>query len=211
MRHTFQAHSSLPNFKFTCGVEGCCQTFTTYSAVKSHLARKHRGVNMDEAVNSPIQSQEYYPDTCSSEISAVQLTNDDMMHHTANPQPLLTSQENTLQRSAALFLLSLKEQHQNTQKAIDFAVGQVQQMMSYAIEDVKKSVMSTLQDHCPAMQSDIPDISSCFEVPNPFEALHTEYLQTKYYKNHFNLVVSLLTYLYIHQLLSVLCLGTNDH
>lgn len=201
MRHTFQAHSSLPNFKFTCGVEGCCQTFTTYSAAKSHIARKHRGVNLDESANSPIQSQEYHPDTSSSEFSPVECTDDDLMHHSAASQPLLTSQENTLQRSAALFLLSLKEQHQNTQKAIDFAVEQVQQMMSYAVEDIKKSVMSTLQDHCAAMQSDIPDISSCFEVPNPFEALHTEYLQTKYYKNYFNLVVSCIhdnLYVYIH-------------
>ena len=41
MRHTFQAHSNEPNFIFTCGVNGCQQTFKNYSSITSHLKRRH--------------------------------------------------------------------------------------------------------------------------------------------------------------------------
>ena len=49
MRHSFEAHSSSPNFSFTCGIEGCSHSFTTFSAVTSHLNRKHKGVDLDSA------------------------------------------------------------------------------------------------------------------------------------------------------------------
>lgn len=182
MRHTFEAHSSVPNFSFTCGVEGCSQTFSTYSAMKSHLSRRHRGVDFDEVQSTPIQCQDGHPP--STDLDTFQLSDDEPCQETQY------SNTDRLQRSAALFLLSLKEQHQNTQRAVDFAVGQVQQMVSYAVEDIKKSVMSTLEEHSAATGSDSLDVSSCFEIPDPFSALHTEYLQTKYYKKHFNLVVS---------------------
>ena len=45
MRHTFEAHSNVPGFNFTCGVGGCPQTFKRYSAITSHLRRKHRGTD----------------------------------------------------------------------------------------------------------------------------------------------------------------------
>ena len=180
MRHTFEAHSSVPNFRFTCRVEGCCQTFTTYSAIKSHLARKHRGADLDEA-QTPIQTQESQPD--GAEFSGFQLTDDDA---SSMCQEAVVPSESSLQRSATLFLLSLKEEHQNTQKAVDFAVGQVQ---TYAVEDTMASVLSVLQEHA-VTGSDLPDVSSCYAACDPFATLHTEYLQTKYYVKHFNLVVS---------------------
>ena len=49
LRHTFQAHSNEPNFLFTCGIEGCHQTFRKYSAINSHLTRKHRHANFEES------------------------------------------------------------------------------------------------------------------------------------------------------------------
>ncbi len=83
-------------------------------------------------------------------------------------------------RSAALFLLSVKEKHQNSQKAVDFAVGQVQQMVSYAVQDKTDSALTMLQEHSLATGYELPDIANCFEVPDPFASLQTEYMQTKY-------------------------------
>ena len=53
MRHCFEAHSTSPNFFFTCGVHGCPQTFTKLSAMLSHLSRKHSGVDLDTAQALP--------------------------------------------------------------------------------------------------------------------------------------------------------------
>ena len=49
LRHTFQSHSNKPNFLFTCGVEGSQQTFRIYVSICSHLNRKHRHANLEEA------------------------------------------------------------------------------------------------------------------------------------------------------------------
>lgn len=104
----------------------------------------------------PIQSEDGHPQT--TDLDTLQFSESD-----DEPCAETQSDSNTdrLQRSAALFLLSLKEQHQNTQGAVDFAVGQVQQMVSYAMEDIRKSVMSTLNEHSAATNSDfLTDVSS---------------------------------------------------
>ena len=104
--------------------------------------------------------------------------------HSIQGMPLQTA--NRTEKSAALFLLTLKERYQITQSALDFAVGQLQQMVAYTVEDVKKLVETQLHES----DADRPDISSSFKVPDPFASLRTEYMQTKYYIENFGLVVS---------------------
>lgn len=58
-------------------------------------------------------------------------------HEENMPEPSL-SNENRLERSAAFFLISLKERYEITQSALDFAVFQVQQMVAYAVKDIKE-------------------------------------------------------------------------
>ena len=53
MHHSFEAHSISPNFIFTCGVHGCPQTFSNIFGMMSHLGRKHRGVDLDNAQELP--------------------------------------------------------------------------------------------------------------------------------------------------------------
>jgi len=94
-----------------------------------------------------------------------------------------------LQRPAALFLLTLKERYSLTQAAVDFAVGQVQEMAACVAQDLKTSVESRLQQHYIKTGVDPPDLSDCFEDIDPFSGLETEYLQTKFYVENFHLVV----------------------
>lgn len=184
LRHTFEAHSREANFSFTCGVEGCSQTFTKYSAILSHLSRKHRGVDFEKAYVTPTlyeddqQGHNGDIDTQAEMPMAVEPTspsNDDI---------------HSLDRSAALFLLTLKEQHQVTQKVVDFTVEEVRQMVSYAVDHVHKSVTVELTEYSQATGRQVPDVSDCFEIPDPFGSLETEYMQTKFYRDNFDLVVS---------------------
>ena len=41
--HIGRVHSSSPNFLFTCGLDNCQRTLRSYSALKKHYQRKHRG------------------------------------------------------------------------------------------------------------------------------------------------------------------------
>ena len=173
LRHTFEAHSNVPGFNFTCGVAGCPQTFQTYSAVTSHLRRKHRGRDFDDQAAS------------SYGVNAVTETEEDTSSRNndvdASPGSELCPQVNRLEKAAALFLLCLKERYQITQTALDFAMSQVQQMVGFAIEDVQQALELQLQ--------------SSYYLKVLWFLIHffiekSEYMQTKYYKENFNLIVS---------------------
>lgn len=178
MRHTFECHSSTPNFLYPCGFSGCIQTFSTFSGISSHLQRRHSceltqlELEGDSGSCGPdgtllqhnIEDQDEDPD-------------DNELRDQEEDRHLLA------QKSTALLLLTLKERHRLTQTAVNFSIGQIKQMVLHILDDVKECVESKL---------DIggrSDIDGCFDV-DPFQGLDTEYLQTKFYQEHFNLVVN---------------------
>ena len=179
MRHTFESHSSEPNFSFTCGIDGCRQTFYKYSSIKSHISRKHRGLEhagilsgTDEST-SGVTVDDLDSTGCEEDVSVV----------------CATDSQSRLTRSAALFLITLKEKYALTQSATDYAVGQVKEMMVYMLEDLKSSVDSALQEFSLETGTQVPDLAHCYDNINPFLHLETEHMQKKFYKENFNLVV----------------------
>lgn len=59
------------------------------------------------------------------------------------------------------------------------------------MEGIKATIDTRL---LPFLQASAPhidssEISECISVPNLFSTLRSEYMQTKYYKDHFDLVV----------------------
>ena len=93
-----------------------------------------------------------------------------------------------LQRSTALFLLSAKKRFHLTQSALNFVTQQVQQMVSFAVDDNEEAVKKHLNDCGVPTQN--AQLDAQFEVMrDPFSSLQTEYLQT-FYREKFNLVVS---------------------
>ena len=185
LRHTFEAHSNVPGFNFMCGIDGCSQTFQTYSGITSHLRRKHRGRDLNEQPVALSQLDDTNTDQTPADICMIDDSDD-----TATPGQQREAPDNTLERSAALFLLCLKERFQISQTAIDFAVSQVQHMVTFAIEDIQHAVECYLQSLSTESPPDIAAIIECFTVPDPFTNLQNEYMQTKYYKENFELIVS---------------------
>ena len=83
-------------------------------------------------------------------------------------------------------MLTIKK-YRLTQVAVDYAVGSVNQMVSHVCEELHVSVVRTLQNN------DIPiptELNDTFTLIDPFQGLATEYQQSKYYQEHFGLVVS---------------------
>lgn len=175
MKHTFQCHSSTPNFKYRCEISGCTQTLKTYSAILSHLQRKHKDWAKMQSVEEPIedasrsQLQEEQPgfdlDVTEEETTTFEESFDDV---------------SPAQRSMAMLLLTLKERHRLTQSALDFCVGQIKGVVVDILDQVKASVKDLIGD---------TDIDECFDI-DPFKGLDTEYLQTKFYREHFSYIVS---------------------
>ena len=195
VKHTFESHSTESNFKFTCGVDSCQQTFRRYSAIKSHFNRKHRGSNFESVeLHRNIQSSARNE---SEENNGGDYDNFDMNGNLFNGDSDLDNvsdidihddggYSSSIEHSAGLFLITLKERYRLTQVAVDFAIEQVQMMIQRALSDAKNEVESLI----PA--NSIPGLSTCFEVVDPFSMLQTEFLQTKFYKEHFGLVVRIM-------------------
>lgn len=190
VRHTFETHSNEPNFSVACVVDGCCQTFQRYSSLTSHLLRKHKGKDLEfEARNSSrfftSTSESSHECTFEDENETGNIVTEDL-----SPQEsdcIYQPNVEHLHRSAGLFLLSIKERYQLTQAAVDFALGQVREMISLAVDDAHKVMESTLKEY----SITIPDVSDQLEtLRDPFASFSTEYMQTKYYREHFGLVVS---------------------
>ena len=178
MKHTFQCHSSLPMFKFTCGLSGCIQTFRTYSAMASHLVRKHSNFDLTQVNNEPLLPLEAGSgDSNEFESGDGDMISEEFESGDREGDMVL---EEPAKRNSALLLLTLKERHRLTQKAVDFSVCQVKVMLAHVLDEVKAKVKQRVGEI---------DIEDCFDV-DPFEGLSTEYFQTKFYREYFDLVVS---------------------
>ena len=105
-------------------------------------------------------------------------------------ETLASISENSSKKHAALLLLTLKEKHRLTQVSVDFAVHQIESMVEYTVSDIKALVEEKIREHCKAFGVDVPDLNECFDNTNPFSGLESEYLQTKFYKENFDLIVS---------------------
>ena len=200
-RHYFVSHSNEPNFLRKCIVVGCCQTFRCYSSYNSHLLRKHKGMDFeDEArktllcsgfcapeertVNTSLSPSEGPSETTDADVLPVDYmetaeVNDEgeIVDPSLMQDCLCTSDR--LHRSAALLLLNAKERHQLTQSALSFIIHQIQQMFSFAVEDIYEMV----KKYSTALGTlgNIPELEAYLEaMRNPFSCLETEYMQTKF-------------------------------
>lgn len=178
MRHTFECHSSSPSFLYPCGVSGCIQTFTSFSAISSHLQRRHPS-DWTQLQDSST------PETGNSSRREDLWSDEDVNDTNIDGEVVATDSHVLAERSTALLLLTLKERHRLTQAAVNFSVGHIKEMVRHVLDDVKESVKEKLRE---AVQGD-QDIDGCFDV-DTFRGLDTEHLQTKFYKDHFNLIVS---------------------
>lgn len=202
LRHTFEAHSMEPTFQVHCGINGCPSSFQRYSSMLSHISRKHE-VDKDlcynpSVVSVPNPSVTSVPEANGGhEESHGDLPEDDssgLDKENSSTQGNRSIGDRNSSESAALYLLTLKEKHRLTQASIDYALGHVRHMTKFIIQDIRSAVEHRAQQYF--LDSDnaiqVPDFSSCFSGIDPICGLETEHLQSKFYKEHFNLLVSLI-------------------
>ncbi|XP_065901791.1 uncharacterized protein [Dysidea avara] len=100
----------------------------------------------------------------------------------------LYASKNDRERSAALLLLTVKERFKLTQSAVDFITQQVHHIISYGVDDIQEVVQEWLESQGIVMEN-FAELSARLEpLRNPFASFETEYLQSKFYRDHFNLV-----------------------
>ena len=99
-----------------------------------------------------------------------------------------------LQKSTALFLLGLKEKHKLTQAAVQSVVEGATSLLQQRLDILHTQVCSKLTE---AGVTSLLGLDGLFSEDGanarPFLGLETHHQQLKYYKTHFNFIVSTCT------------------
>lgn len=186
------------SFHFVCSIRGCLYSFkmgSTFSSFKTHASRKHPDwkeyVNTQEEELPPLgptmDTAQGVSDVEQNDMHMEPVTVTDMTcSELCSMEPLQSPQFSCPpeQRAAALFLLTFQEKYRVSQTGINFAVGSINTI----VESVCDCVQRSLEEGLPSAAD---TIRACFnERENPFVHLQTEYKQSKFYQEHFGLVVS---------------------
>ena len=91
----------------------------------------------------------------------------------------------------ALFLLRLKEGRCLSQVAVNEVVSACQELFKHTVSRVQAGVRERLALH--GVDSyDIPDLANFLEtIQDPFDGLHSTYLQEKFYREKLGCIVSI--------------------
>ena len=211
IKHSFASHSMEPTFHIACGMKGCLHPFKFGSifSFKTYASQKHP--NWQESVNDEAATVTIIPPPPSLTPS-LDSTKDHLATTSQIPDPVELTESQTVnehlagnsgsltnhftpqfcppaQRTAALFLLTFQERYKLSQTAINFGVGSINVIVNGVCESVHGSIQSSLDsDRCSST-----DVAACFDDDDdedPFASLHTEYKQSKYYREEFGLIAS---------------------
>ena len=154
-KHLRLFHASKPDFKITCGINGCQRVYTNLGTFKNHLYGMHNG----EIDSMTVATPESEASCCSGSNSTddVQTTevmrsdNDDDHDHDHDVSDSINDPEmncsgslccppDAMQKSSALFLLGLKEKHKLTQVTVQSIVDNVTTLTQQRISSLKSQV-----------------------------------------------------------------------
>lgn len=201
IKHSFSSHSSERSFKLMCGIDGCLHMFkhgSTFSSFKTHASRKHTDWRNRLLIPAPVHVVHTMTSNDNSQLTEASSSSEDsteVCHHVTSTPPSLMPVEHTEsecrslipEENAALFLLSFKERFKLPQKALDFAIGSITSISEDLCDSVKTAMKVRLQEKGSSFSNS--DIDECCTYTDIFEGMMTEHLQSKFYKEHFGLVV----------------------
>ena len=203
MKHLFEVHNFESNFCYACEITLCRRIFVmgdSFNAFRSHCTHYH--LNWKDTLNSmPNEDDDGDLTVNAIEMSShVRTTRDsvtamDMRQSTElkevasldyNNGASVDNRHSDVEITAAHFILNLKEKFKLTQASLNFAIKSVEELVMVSANNVKQSVKNEVGN---TAISNIPD--HCFVPESPFLNFKSEYQQTKFFKAHFNLIVSL--------------------
>lgn len=138
------------------------------------------------------------PNTLDSDESDVDDPDDlsdfgDMLRDTQQSPPL--TQEESVRRSGALFILKTAEERRLTLTAVNGIIQDIQLLIETVVDTVEARVMETLQNST-TDSDEIDSVRACFHdkvLVHPFYGIETEFFQMKYFTESMSLIVSIYT------------------
>ena len=215
VKHLFEAHNFESNFRYACELIPCTRVFVmgdSFNAFRSHCTRYH--LNWKERLSSLLNESEVSADDDDLMMDTLEMGTHGSASESATDTRQCEELEETsniiiegdnrnevsiggrypgshfdVEQTAAHFILNLKERFKLTQASLNFAIKAVDELIMISANNIKESVTNEVGDAATI----IPD--HCFLPDSPFLNLRSEYQQTKFFKEKFNLVVSICKYL----------------
>ena len=176
VRHIGIVHAHEAGFHVTCGVDGCTKTYRKFVSYKKHMYVKHRDAQS-------IGRREH--DISMQDVETVR--SDSPM-----PEDEQEMYRTQLRRSAALFILKAREVHKIPQTSLDKLLGDISVFIDMSTSKLLQKIVVALKEKGIDMEGELESLRNSQDVSNPFEGLHTEYLQRQFFLLYFNLVVSVM-------------------
>ena len=200
--HLRQVHSKDDQFSVICGIQQCRQRFSTFGAYNSHVYRMHRsslGLNVHKAVGANDEQNSSELEVTPSENPTPEEVYQGPTYQFENYDPpeelqydvwhLLGVDKDQQQKEAATFLLKLKEVCNVSEHTVSEVIAGYQGLLKNTLAVAKASVKDTL-GNAGVCVADIAGLDEAFaNVQDVFQGLETTYLQEKYFRDRFNMVV----------------------
>ena len=155
-KHLRLFHATKPDFKITCGFNGCQRVYTNYGTFKNHLYGMHSG-GIDNITDATLESEmpicsdlNSADDVPASETMSgdYDIDSDDDVNDLENSingsdeMDSLCCPPDAMQKSSALFLLGLKEKHKLTQVTVQSIIDNVTTLTQQRMSSSKSQVRS---------------------------------------------------------------------
>lgn len=179
LRHMGEIHRYDPGLVIRCGLSRCPQTYSNYESFRSHVYRKHREM---------LHSQSSIRGVSMNNPESTGDTEEHNNNHEHWDDELMVQTEVDIKKIGAKFLLKTREEYRIAQLTLNKIIGDMKGLWMSSIEaireEVKKSTCNSDADG---------DLMKSLDHSFPLIGLETEHMQLKYYKEHFNYLVSVNT------------------
>lgn len=197
LKHIKLFHSHQPGFSITCGLHGCLRTFKNFRSFQNHVYDYHGGDCTLTNHEGDDKEASDDPDDADDESCLDGGGFDDHDVGDNGENSTKSSSGQNLQRSAALFLMHLKEKHLITQTALQGVIEGVSGLMQGHLDSLHSEVCQQLS-LAGVSDSIISSLGMIFSNDGahgrPFAGLETHYQQLKFYRDQFNFIVRFSTH-----------------
>ena len=197
LSHLRSVHGEDDHFFVTCDINQCGASYSKCASLVSHIYRQHREIiSSGRKPNRGSRQTDDFEDYGYSDGQDVSINEDngecsrrtDLQHAI---DQILQTDGIEQQKKGALYTLSLKVICGLSESAVNYVINENQKVFDHTIGRAKAGVHECVSRASVSLdESLVEDINQFFSrVKDPFEGLHSTFLQESFYRQHFRCLV----------------------
>ena len=128
LRHIRLQHADSPTFNIQCGIQNCRRTFVNFHTFRNHAYVYHA---VEDQPDQPLRVHDDDPDLLSSSYdlpSGSSGADDSLQGDLESPITFLSDPVSTIKRTAAVWILKVRECHQIPQSVIELIIRDIESL-----------------------------------------------------------------------------------